>query len=271
MNEVQKSQTSSTYSLILLKQLVKTDFKLRYQGSVLGYLWSLLKPLFLFGILYIVFVEIVGVDYGVQNSGAYLLLGIVLWSFFAEVTGGSVTSIVGKGDLIRKLNFPKKVIVQAVAFSALINLTLNMIVVALFLIIGGADVDFRVLLIPLLFFELFIFSIGVGYFLSASYVRLRDINYIWDVCMQALFYLTPILFPITFAPLWAQKILMMNPLAQIIQDLRYLLVSPDTTTITDVFDGRAYIRIIPVLIVIFVMLTASYYFRSRSKNFAEDI
>lgn len=250
---------------------MKTDFKLRYQGSLLGYLWSLLKPLFLFGILYIVFVEIVKVDYGVNNSGAYLLFGIVLWSFFAEVTGGSVTSIVGKGDLIRKLNFPKKVIVQAVAYSALINLTLNMLVVVVFLLVGGADISLMTLLAPLLFLELFVFSVGVGYFLSASYVKLRDMNYIWDVCMQALFYLTPILFPITFAPLWAQKVLIINPIAQIIQDLRYLLVSQDTETITDVFNGNSMARLLPVAITIAVASLSLYYFNKKSKSFAEEI
>lgn len=257
--------------MILLRQLVKTDFKLRYQGSALGYLWSLLKPLFLFGILYIVFVEIVKVDYGVENSGAYLLLGIVIWSFFSEVTGGSVTSIVGKGDLIRKLNFPKKVIVQAVTYSALINLALNLFVVAVFLAIGGASISLETLVLPLLFLQLFVLSLGIGYFLATAYVKLRDVNYIWDVVMQALFYLTPILFPITFAPLWAQKTLMLNPMAQIIQDMRYLLVSKDTATIADVFDGNEAIRIVPVVLTILIFAVSSLYFSKKAKSFAEEI
>ena len=266
-----KKQSTAAYSVVLLRQLVKTDFKLRYQGSVLGYLWSLLKPLFLFGILYIVFVEIVKVDYGVQNSGAYLLLGIVIWSFFSEVTGSSVTSIVGKGDLIRKLNFPKKVIVQAVTFSALINLSLNMLVVIVFLLLGGADVSVNTFLLPLLFIQLFVLSLGVGYLLSTAYVKLRDVNYIWDVIMQALFYLTPILFPITFAPLWVQKVLMLNPMAQIIQDMRYLLVSQDTSTIADVYNGNELIRVVPIVITIVIFIVGALYFSSKSRNFAEDI
>lgn len=259
------------YSIILLKQLVRTDFKLRYQGSALGYLWSLLKPLFLFGILYVVFVGIVGVDYGVEHSGVYLLLGIVMWSFFSELTGGSVTSVVGKGDLIRKLNFPKYTIVMATAFSALINLVLNLAIVIVFMVVAGVDIQIHILYAPLLFLELFVFSVAIGLFLSAVFVKLRDIGHIWEVLMQALFYLTPILFPLSFAPLWAQKILMLNPLAQIIQDMRFVVVSDSTTTISDVYGGNLAIRFVPILIVVIFFLAFSTYFRSKSKSFAEDI
>lgn len=268
MNKVKKR---FLYSSILLKQLVKTDFKLRYQGSALGYLWSLLKPLFLFGILYFVFVVIVGVDYGVDNDGVYLLLGIVLWTFFAELTGGSVASVVGKGDLIRKLNFPKYVIVLATGFSALINLLLNMTIVIIFMIISGATVNFTILLAPLLFIELFLFALGIGFFLSTTYVRFRDIGYIWEVVMQALFYLTPILFPLAIAPVWAQKILMLNPLAQIIQDLRFILVSDQTKTITDVYSYNNFIRLIPIIIVLLTFSLSALYFKKKSKDFAENI
>lgn len=258
------------YSLILLKQLVKTDFKLRYQNSVLGYLWSLMKPLFLFGIMYLVFVGVLGVDFGVKNSGSYLLIGLVIWSLFTEITGGSVGAIVGKGDLLRKLNFPKYVIVLATAFSALINFTLNMLVVAVFLLVGGADINWTIVFAPLVFIELFVFCLALAFFLSATYVRLRDIGHIWDVIMQALFYTTPIFFPITMAPLFAQKILILSPLAQSMQDLRYLIVSNDTTTIATIY-GNEWIRVVPVLITIATAAVASLYFKKRSKYFAEEI
>lgn len=259
------------YAYILIKQLIKTDFKLRYQGSALGYLWSLLKPLFLFGILYVVFVKIVQVEYGVDNDGVYLLLGVVLWSFFAELTGGSVTSIVGKSDLLRKLNFPKYILVFSVGFSALINLLLNFIIVGLFMFISGVELSWNALLVVPLLIELFIFSVGIGFLLSAAFVKLRDIGYIWDVSMQALFYLTPILFPLSIAPLWIQKILILNPLAQIIQDLRYVLVSDKTTTITDVYADFPALRAVPIGIVVISALAFAFYFRARSKYFAEEV
>jgi len=259
------------YSSILLKQLVKTDFKLRYQGSALGYLWSLLKPLFLFGILYVVFVGIVGVDYGVDNDGVYLLFGIVMWSFFSELTGGSVTSVVGKGDLLRKINFPKYVIVLATGFSALINLLLNMLIVMVFMVISGVQLSWGIFWAPLLFAELIIFSLGIGFFLSAAYVKLRDIGYIWDVFLQAGFYLTPILFPLSFAPIWGQKLLMLNPVAQIIQDLRYILVSNKTTTIGEVYGGNEFMRVVPLSIVLIVSVLCIIYFKKKAGSFAEEI
>lgn len=259
-----------SYSLILLRQLVKTDFKLRYQNSFLGYLWSLLKPLFLFAIMYAVFVLVLKVDYGVPHSGVYLLLGIVLWSFFAEVTGGSVGSIVGKGDLMRKINFPRYVIVFSGVAAALINLALNMIVVTIFMLFTKVGVSWQILFVPFLFAELIILGTAMAFFLSASYVKLRDIGHIWDVVSQALFYATPILFPLVLAPIWAQKIIMLSPLAQIIQDLRYVLVSDQTKTIVTVY-GNQWIRIVPVTICILLFGTGALYFKRRSKYFAEEI
>jgi ABC-2 type transport system permease protein len=259
------------YASILLRQLVRTDFKLRYQGSALGYLWSLLKPLFLFGILYVVFVKIVGVDYGVDHDGVYLLFGIVLWSFFSEFTGASVTAVVEKGDLLRKLNFPKYVVIFSTAFSALINLVLSLVIVTAFMLFEGVDVGLRILYVLPLFAELFVFSLGLGFFLSTVYVKLRDMGHIWDVIMQALFYLTPILYPLSFASPWVQKILIMNPVAQILQDMRYVLVSTKTTTITDVYGGNSYVRLVPVGAALFSFVVFAYYFKSKSKNFAEEI
>ncbi len=258
------------YSTILLNQLVKTDFKLRYQGSVLGYVWSLLKPLFLFLITYVVFVKILRVNFGVDNSGAYLLLGIVLYSFFAELTGGSIGAVVGKGDLLRKLNFPRYVVVLASCLSALINLILSLIIVAVFLVVGGLEIRLDVILVPLLLLQLFILGTGLAFFLSALFVKLRDVGHIWDVILQALFYASPILFPLALAPLWLQKILILSPLAQTIQDLRYLLVSPNTPTIDDVY-GNEWVRIIPITITIIIAVLAALYFRRRSKYFAEEI
>lgn len=258
------------YSTILLKQLVKTDFKLRYQNSFLGYLWSVLKPLFLFLIMYMVFVKVLGIDFGVENSGAYLLFGLVIWSLFTELTGGSVGSIVGKGDLLRKLSFPRYVIVLATALSALINFSLNLAIVGVFILVGGFDVNWTIFLAPLVFIEFFLFSLALGFFLSATFVRLRDIGHIWDVIMQALFYATPIFFPITLAPLLAQKIILLSPLAQSMQDLRYLVISNKTTTIGTVY-GTEWARLIPISITILCMIIAVVYFKKRSRFFAEEI
>jgi ABC-2 type transport system permease protein len=133
------SNILSRRNRILLRELVVTDFKLRYQGSVLGYLWSLLKPLMLFAILYVVFVHFLRFGVGLDHFAVSLLLGIVLWSFFTEATSQGMQAIVGRGDLIRKINFPKYIIVISATISALINLLFNLVVVLVFMIIDGVD------------------------------------------------------------------------------------------------------------------------------------
>jgi len=258
------------YTIILLKQLVKTDFKLRYQNSVLGYLWSLLRPLALFAILYVIFVKFLKVGNGIPHYPVYLLLGIVLWNFFAEVTTSSVGAIVSKGDIMRKINFPRYVIVLSGSFSALINLFLNLVVVGVFMIIAGVTLRPVAIVAPLLIAELFVFSLAIAFFLSAAFVRFRDISYIWEVLMQGAFYATPILYPISLIPVNAAKILLLNPVAQIIQDLRFVLITDQTKTIGQLY-GTKLIRFVPLGITVAVSIIAVIYFKRRSRYFAEDV
>ena len=270
---MQKIKARYRYSVILLKQLVKSDFKLRYQGSVLGYLWTLLRPLFLFAILYIVFARILNTGANLRHFGVYLLLGVVLWNYFTEVTSGSVASIVGKGALMRKVSFPRYVIVMAGSFSALINLVFNLLVVAFFMVIAHTEVNITAILFPLLILELFIFSLSVGFLLSALYVKFRDVGFIWEVVIQAAFFAIPIMYDFSFVTsksLLLGKILIVNPIAQIIQDARYMLITPQTETVSSVFKSNlAYL--IPISIVVIVACVAAYYFKKQSPYFAEDV
>jgi len=258
------------YSVILLKELVRTDFKLRYQGSALGYVWSLLRPLFLFVILYFVFARFLKVGESIPHFPVYLLLGIVLWNYFVEVTSGSVTAIVSKGDILRKLNFPRYVIILAGSASALINLALNFIVIGIFMVISDVHVGWHALwLIPIVI-QLFIFAIGLAFFLSALFVRFRDVSYIWDVIIQAAFYATPILYPLSQIPASVGKVLMLNPMAQMIQDARFALVTPASQTVGHIYQNE-FIRVIPIGISVLVAVLAAIYFKRRSKHFAEEV
>lgn len=262
------------YSFILLKQLVVTDFKLRYQGSILGYLWSLLRPLAIFVILYIVFTKFLRLGTDIPHAPVSLLLGIVLWSFFIEVTNNSVNVIVSKGDLIRKINFPKYVIILAGSFAALINLVLNLLVVLLFMFLNHVDFRMVGLLFPLLVVELFVFALAIAFFLSALFVRFRDVSYIWEVFMQGAFYATPILYPLSLIPVVYAKILILNPLAQIIQDSRYVLVTDKVQTTSSLYeDGftRTIARLAPLVIIGVISFIAVWYFRKRSRFFAEEV
>lgn len=255
----------------LLFELVRTDFKLRYQGSILGYAWSLLRPLLLFTTLYVIFVKFAKFDFGVEHPQVYLLFGLVIWSFFTEMTNQSVTSIVGRGDLIRKIKIPRWLIIVSSSIAALISLGLNLIVVGVFIIINGVELSPSILwLIPLLA-EAYLLASGISFFLSAAYVKYRDVSFIWEVLLQLAFYATPILYPVSkITNELALKILYINPMAQIIQDARAAIISNGVITVSSVFDGGWY-RIIPYLIPFIVFTVGILYFRKESKYFAENI
>jgi len=273
MNMLEKIKNRYRYSAILLRQMVVTDFKLRYQGSALGYVWSLLRPLFLFVILYMVFVKFMRIGADVPHFPVYLLMGIVLWNFFAEITSTCVDSIVGRGDLIRKLNFPKYVIIVSTAFSALINLLLNSVVITVFMVINHVDFTLNMLWVPLFVLEIFVFALSLGFILSALFVKLRDINYIWEVILQAMFYATPIIYPLSMVvDRWpaAAKILLLNPMAQAIQDIRHLAITPKTETLSMLVNNW-YIAIIPYVIVVLVLVFAVVLFKKMSPHFAEEV
>ena len=164
---------------ILLYELVKTDFKLRYQGSALGVLWSVLKPLMLFAVMYVVFVKFLKFTDGTPTYPIALLLGISLWSFFTEATTVGMQSIVGRGDILRKINFPKYIIILSSMFSALISLFINIIVVLIFAIFTGVKLSWLVLWLPMNFVQLFVLALGISLFLSTLYVKFRDIGHIY--------------------------------------------------------------------------------------------
>lgn len=258
------------YSIILLRELVRTDFKIRYQNSILGYVWSLLKPLLLFIILYLVFTKFLKVGDSVPYYPVYLLLGLLFWNFFVEVTVSSVQSIVGKGDLIRKINFPKYVILLATVCSALINFGLTSIVVVVFMIAEKVPVTWQALILIPLIIELILIAIVVGFFLSTAYVRFRDVSYIWDVSIQAIFYITPILYPLSRIPTFYAKIMILNPFAQVIQDARYVLITHSTETIGTLYKGKPWVWGVPIGITLVTLYLSAIYFRNRSKFFAEE-
>jgi len=259
------------YSAILLKQLVITDFKLRYKGSVLGYAWSVLKPLLMFAILYLVFGVIFKAGRGVPNFPIYLLLGIVLWSFFAEVTQQSLGSIVARGDLIRKIRIPRWLIIVSASASALINFTINLAVVFVFALATGMDLLITSFFLPLFILEIYLFALGLSLILSALFVKYRDISHVWDVVIQAGFYATPILYPLTMiANPDVQKLLFINPMAHAIQSSRNVFVTRETITIGEAY-GTPYAFLMPLLIVLFLLVIGVLYFKKEAPNFAENI
>lgn len=249
--------------------MVSADFKVRYQSSVLGYLWSLLRPLFLFAILYVVFTYVFKVGKGVPHYPVYLLLGIVIWNFFTETTIIGMGSVVGKGDLIRKISIPRYLAVVSSSISALINLVINLSVVLLFGIFNGVELSWTWLLLPVIFIELFVFSTSLAFLLSALYVKFRDVTYIWEVGLQAAFYASPVLYPLTIVPEKYWSWFFVNPMAQILQDARYVFVTKDTVTAWNA--GSVWWAAVPLGIVMLTVVVSRKYFKKQASSFAENI
>ncbi|HEL1980079.1 TPA: ABC transporter permease [Streptococcus suis] len=257
---------------ILLKEMVKTDFKLRYQGSLIGHLWSILKPLLLFTIMYLVFVRFLRFDDGTPHYAVGLLLGMVTWNFFTEATNMGMMSIVSRGDLLRKLHFSKEIIVFSSVAGAAINYAINLVVVLVFALISGVQFTWTSLIIFPLFVELVLLATGVAFILSSLFVRFRDIGPIWEVVLQAGLYATPIIYSLTFIIQRGQtnvaKIMMLNPIAQIIQDLRHFLIFSGSMTIRDLI-SNPFIIVIPYLLPIVVFALGYIIFNKNAKRFAE--
>ena len=278
MEKVNYIRSKYHYSWILLREMVKTDFKLRYQGSILGIAWSALKPLMLFVVMYLVFVQFLKVDdKAIPNYPVVLLLGISVWSFVGEATSGSIGAVIENSGLIRKINMPKYLIVLQKLVSAAINLGINLVIVIVFAFIVGIHFTFNVFFVPFILLELFILVFAISLILSTLFVRFRDIGPIWEVFLQILFYATPIIWPFSYIlvhssiPGWVTKLILINPFAQIIQDIRFNLLAPipQLQTVWNQIH-QWYIAIIPILIVIILFVMAALYFRKHSKTFAEE-
>jgi ABC-2 type transport system permease protein len=258
----------------LFTEMVRTDFKLRYQGSILGYLWSLLKPLMLFAILYTVFTVILDFGRREPNYALSLLLGIVLWSFFTEATTTALKSVVSKGSLIRKISIPRHIIPITSLASAFINLLLNLIVVFIFVLFADNNaLSLRtVFVFPLLLVELTVVAMAVGFFLATVFVRYRDIEHIWDVVKQALFYTIPIIYPLSRIPsVKIQQAILLNPLAQIIQDSRSVVTYERVVQTVDLPNTNLLWLITPYALVLISLFIGVGYFNKRAKHFAEDV
>ena len=210
------------------------DFRLQYRTSVLGYAWTLLRPLAFFGILYVVFSQIVNFADTVPNYAAVLLMSIMLYQYFADATGTSVGSVVRGELVVRKMHFPRIVIPLAVVLSASMTSGLNLLVVFGFLLASGIGPDLSWLLLPVVVIPLLALTAGASLLLSTLYVRMRDIGHVWTVALRVLFYATPILYPLEAVPESFRWAIALNPLTPIIYQARAWFVDPGIPSFTDV-------------------------------------
>ena len=271
---IKRLQERYHYALVVFKELVKTNFKLRYQGSYLGVLWSVLQPLMLFAVMYVVFVKFLKFTDGTPTFPVSLLCGTCLWQFFTESTSMGMRSIVDRGDLLRKIHFPSYIIVAATTMGSMISLAINLGVVILFGFFAHAHYTWRVITVIPSILQLYAISLGVALLLGSLYVYFRDIGHIWDVILQALFYATPIIYPLSMVQKnpefsWAADFMMLMPTTQTIMDIRHNLLSPEyVPTIWTVVDNKI-LCLIPYVLSVLVLWLGVHVFRKYSAKFAE--
>ena len=207
----------------LTKELIRTDLKLRYHGSVLGYVWSFLKPLLLFGVLLVVFSKFLRFDY--EYYSLHLLLGIIIWNFFSEATILSMNSIIQKGPLMKKIRFPRTIVVFSAIMIAFVMFLFNFSVFFLFFLFLRGDFAWSMMLFPVFVAVLFLIVSGVALLLSSLYVKFRDLLHIWEIMLQLGFWLTPIIYPLSVIPAQYQSVVFLNPFAGIIHGARLVFIT----------------------------------------------
>ena len=214
----------------LTTTLARTEFKLRYYGSALGYVWSLMRPLLFFGVLYVFFVKIVDIARG-PYYGAYLLTSVVLWTYLSEATGNSVTSLVAREAMLRKIRFPRMVVPLSVSLTSTFNLGMNFITVLVFAFATGVTPNILWLEMIPITFGFIMLATGIAMLLSALYVRFRDVQPIWEVFLQVWFYASPVMYPATAyvthkLPSGFEKIAMINPVATLLAQMGHAFIDP---------------------------------------------
>ena len=301
-----RSRSSLDHYRHLTLELAISQFKLRYTQSALGYLWSLFKPAMLFGITYVIFVDVFGIKDGTNYYGIQLLLGIVIWTFFQECTAASMQAVASSGGLIRKAYFPRSILVLAASLTSVFTFLINLVLV---IVIAVASRQIQIgpqmlVAIPLLI-ELYLLVLGISFFLAALFVQFRDVGHLWEVLMQLLFWGSGVMFSLTYVLqrahlalggslgnrglhnpahfAWAAALVAANPIMQVIEDLRHALITPQAPWTLAVVTGHLaavqqihpldvpWAAPLPYVIVLVVLALGALTFRARARNFAQDL
>ena len=260
--------------LRVLGVIAGTEFKLKYAGSALGYIWSILKPLALFTMMYLVFGHIFRLTSISHYYPVSLLLGIVLHTFFADATSITMSSLVARESLLRKISFPRIVIPISATLTAAMTFSINCLVIVAFIAWNKVTPRLDWLLVVPLLIELYLYILGVSLILATLFVRLRDIGQVWELCLQLLFYASPVIYPIGFLPSWARQIAFINPFTQILQDIRnivlYADLRPNRITAEEALHAAGG-RLVPIAIALVVCLGGYYFFKREEPWLAERV
>ncbi len=248
--------------------LAITDFRLKFYGSVLGYLWQLMRPLLLFGVLYVVFTQFVRLGTGVKFYPVVLLMGIVLYTFVSEAISGCVAALVDREPLLRKVDFPRMVVPCAVVLTALMNLALNLVAVGVFAAASGVALHSTLWQVPLIFAVLAVLALGAGLLASALFVRYRDVQPISDVVLQMLFYGSPIIYTVELVPDDLRPWVFLNPFAVVNQAMRHAAIDPSAA---GAFGASGWQPFAALTLVVLLFVVGFTVFRRRAPYVAEDL
>jgi ABC-2 type transport system permease protein len=257
-------------SLDLLYLISITEFKRTYFGTVLGYLWSLARPLMLFGVLLAVFTQVFRIGSQVPHYPVLLLLNVVLFGFFQEATGTAVGSIVGQESVVRKTQFPRLVIPLAVVLTSLFNVALNLVVVFVFILAFGVAPMWTWLLFPVVLVLLIVITVAVSMIVASLYPRFRDMAIIWTVLSTVLFYGTPILYPIEAVPDTLRHVILLNPLTPVFELARLWMIDPGAPTPAEAADGLVRL-LAPIALYALTCVLAVWIFNREAPRIAEEL
>ncbi|MEN3340921.1 MAG: type transport system permease protein [Actinomycetota bacterium] len=250
-----------------------TEFKLKYTGSALGYVWSIVKPLAYFAVLWVVFGRFFKLGAVFDNYPLYLILGIVLWTFFVDATTLAMASLVARSGILRKMAFPRIVVPISATMVSVVTFAINFVVVAAFLVISREMPRPAWLLVPVLLVELYVFTLGLSLILATLFVRFRDVGQIWELVTQLLFFASPIMYPLGLLPPWARSVSMLNPFTQVVQDVRSLFMpnAPPRSILVAPEVLGAGGRIYPIVVSLVVFAAGLLLFRREEPWVAERI
>jgi ABC-2 type transport system permease protein len=250
--------------------LAVTDWRLRFYGSALGYLWTLARPFAFFGVIYVVFTEVAKIGNDVKDYGICILFSMVLFQFFGEATNGSVTAVVRRENLLRKMRFPRLAIPLSTILTALMNLVATLAAVFVFAIASGVYPNWGWLELPVLVALLAVVATGTGLMLSVLFVRYRDVQPIWEVATQILFYASPILYVATMVPVDWQRAYLLNPIAAVMTQVRHAVVDPSAPTLSALIGGAAWL-LVPLAITALVLAVGIWMFNREAPRMAENL
>jgi ABC-2 type transport system permease protein len=254
--------------------LATTEFKRTYFGTALGYLWSVGRPLLLFAVLVEVFTHIIKLGSQVPHYPVFLLFNIVLFGFFQEGSTMAVTSIVGQEGIVRKTQFPRLAIPMAVVMTALFNLLLNLIVVFIFILAFGVSPRWTWLLLPVVLVMMFGVTLAVAMIVSSLYPRFRDLGIIWNVFTTALFYATPVLFPLQIAVERSHtlgQLISLNPFTPILELAQRWIINPKSPYPGTVAGGGSNHLLFAIAVIVVICVLAVWVFRREAPRIAEEL